>query len=393
MSTINLAAVADILEKVIHPAIVNQMSEEFIGYQMARQEGRGKNNRIIKFDNDSFYIPLQVARHSGAVAIAESGTLVNGKPTTALAKIMCKWQTGSQLLTKQSLSVDAGAVVPVLTNMGRMLVEAMKADKSRQFYGTGDAVIGTANGAGSPATAFVFKASPNDSIDYAEYCPPGTQLKIGSNSAVEVSAVTGKNAVTIPSTTWSADDEAKKCDGAGAVATELTGMQTLLSNSATFQNLAVASVPSWVPAVINSTSEALTLNMMDQPFLKANRTGKVTHLLLNEPLFRSYGQKLVAMKRSADPKKVLSGHWSGLDFAGGNAEVVLDWDCPDDWIMYMSPEFLTYGENQPLEWERGTDGTLLRVAGKIDFEAVATEFGEFGCHKRNAFAALTGKTP
>lgn len=397
MALITQTTVANLLEKVIQPAINNQMRKEFIGFQLAKTEGQNSaRDRIIKFGNSDFYIPLQTSQHSGAVAIAENGTLVNGDFTDALAKVTCKYQTGSQLISKQVINTtDSGSVVPILAAKGKALVVGMKADQSRQFYGTGDAVIGTAVGSGSAATSFVFAASVNGDIDYAEYCPPGTYIKIGSNAAVVVSAVTAKNTVTIPATTWSQGDAVKKCDGAGEVASEWTGMRTLLSNTAVFQNIDPATNPYWKPAFLDSTSEPLQLQGatgMNLPYMKANKMGKVEYLTMNTTLFTRYGELLTSMKRVADQKPVLGGGWAGLEFMGGNAKVVLDYDCPDDMVIFHNPSLYTYGENSPLEWEQGTNGTLLRVVGKINYEVVATQFGEFGCHARNGFAALSGKT-
>ena len=395
MSTITLTTVANLLEKVIQPAVQDQMNTDFIGYNLAKKVRRGTpNSRIVEWGNDKYYITMKAAHHSGAAAIAEDGSLNNGKPTHAQSLIQCKWQTGSQLLTKQSISNKSrGEIVPILSQLGKDLVVAMKADQSRQFYGTGDGIITTANGAGSSATTLNLTASTNGDIDFADYCPPGTYLRIGSGGTpFVVTSIAGENSLTIPSTTWSDLDSVYKCDGVGAIATEMTGLRTLLSNSATFQNIAPGTNEFWKPAYLDTTSEKLTFDKIDTAYIKANKVGNVEDILMNMTLFKRYGQIAASKQAVLSRKEVLGGGWVGLDYMGGKANVVLDYDVPDDWVILYSKDAMTYGQQQALEWEKGSAGTMLRVIGKINYEVAATECGEFGCHARRAFAALSGKT-
>jgi hypothetical protein len=77
---------------------------------------------------------------------------------------------------------------------------------------------------------------------------------------------------------------------------------------------------------------------------------------------------------------------------GGNAQVILDYDCPDDKVYFISPDSFTIGELKPLDWERGTEGILTRIPGTLDFEAVMTWFGNIACKVRAANAVLANRT-
>ncbi len=98
------------------------------------------------------------------------------------------------------------------------------------------------------------------------------------------------------------------------------------------------------------------------------------------------------MQKFEASKEVLYGGWAGLSYMGGVAQVLLDYDCPDDRIYFLSTEDLIYGEYQPLEFERGTDGTLLKLAGKLDYEVTASWMGNIGTDARGAQGMLANKT-
>lgn len=404
MSAITLSDLSDILEKIIRPAVEDQLYAKTILWNMFggyQADGQSKKDSMPKLnagvlktslDNDAFYIPILTAHSSGAVAIAEGGSLVTGKPTTNQAKVSARYQTGTFQINKQTLSVkDAGVAVRQLDFFMKENAKAMVIDLNRQGYGDGSATIGTANAAGTSSTAFVFKASTNGDIDYTRFTPPGTSLKIGSNSAVTVSAITGKNAITLSSAlTWAQGDAVKKTDGAGAVATELDGLAEAVSDTAVYQSIDPSTNPSW-KAYVDSTSGALALADMDNAYLEANRTGDVKYIVMNKTLFRKYGGLLQGQIRFT-PKDVLGGGWVGLDYMGGKAQIVLDYDCPDDRVYFLSPDSFTLAELSPFEWEKGTEGNLLRVQGTLNYEAVATWFGNLGNFQRSANAVLTART-
>jgi hypothetical protein len=77
---------------------------------------------------------------------------------------------------------------------------------------------------------------------------------------------------------------------------------------------------------------------------------------------------------------------------GGNAKILLDYDCPDDKIIMLSSEDLIFGEYQPLEFEKGTDGNLLKIAQQLDYEVTASWMGNIGTTARGAHSLLENKT-
>ena len=112
---------------------------------------------------------------------------------------------------------------------------------------------------------------------------------------------------------------------------------------------------------------------------------------MNRHAFQCYGESLTAQVRFS-AKEVLTGGWMGLDFMAGQAQLLLDYDCTDDRVYFLSPDDLVFGEFQPLEWEKGTDGTLFKIAQQLDYEVTASWMGNVGTTARSAFAYLANKT-
>lgn len=401
MAGITLSDVSNILEKIIRPAVEDQLYARVIlwnmfgGYDPGTGDLKNKNMGVLKtdMDNQTFYVPILQAHSAGAVTIAEGGTLRAGKPLLDQAAISARYSTGTFQITKQTLAIrDAGIAVRQLDFYMKQNTLAMALDANRQGYNDGSGTITTANGAGVGATTLNLTASPNGDIDYTLFLPPGAIISIGGTVAT-VSAIAGANQVTLAAATnWSNGATIKNLDGAGAAVVEMDGLNEAIATGVTYQGINPSVDPSWVPGFVSNpgSSVALNLNDMYQAFLAANRTGNCKYIVMNQTEFRKYGG-LVQPQMRFDYKDVLGGGWKGLDFMGGNAQIVLDYNCPDDHVYFLSPEYWTLGEMKPFEWEKGTDGVLLRIQGTLNYEATGTWFGNFGCFKRSANAVLANR--
>ena len=391
------------LKKIIRPAVETQiyarapMFQLWGGWKAEEGVATRANVEVLRFDNNSFYIPIMTSYHSGVVAIAESELLVSGKPQLNTGVQAIATETGDFEISKQLLNVkDAGAIAKSLTFYSQSLADHMAMDLNRQSYGDGSGAIDT-TATGSAGTDLLLTASTNGDIDYARYLPVGTYVQVGTNTPTHVTAVVGTNELTL------ADSQAGyapgtivyKVTGSLTHASEIQGLKALVATSGTYEGLSTAQEPTWKAALVDATVRALDstygLADMNKAFMAANRTGNVDWLVMNASMFRSYGQLVQPQLRFA-PTDVLFGGWKGLDFMGGNAKVLLDYDCPDDTIYFLSSKYMIFGEFQKLEFEKGTDGYLLREAGKLNYEVVASWMGNYATSKRSAFAALTHRT-
>lgn len=390
---IKISDISAVLEKIIRPAVEDQFTQKALLWQIAR-----KNFGITSWNNLDFYIPIRTTRMPGVYALPEDADLIEGRPTYTQAQVTAKLMTGSVKFTKHVLAVkSAGAVVPILSHSFEALTNDLIVDLNRQLWGTGDAVLGTASGSGSSSTSLTLiptGGSVNGDIKAEDILTPGQYIQIGSNNGVEVTAVSG-NIVTIAlAQSWSDGASVKKVIATGAsptAADEITGLGALFSNS-TYLGVNPTNYPAW-KAYVDNTSSALSLTDMHKAYLKAQKVGDVKYIFMNQSLFRKYGTILESQVRFVERKEVLGGGWVGLDYMGGNADVVLDYFCPDDWVAFLSPKQLTVGELQGIQFEKGTDGNLLRVSGKLNYEAVLTWMGNLATFCRAAHAVLKNRTP
>lgn len=354
------------------------------------------NVNVNRFENNKMYIPLMTGNMSGVVNIGLGEKYNYGDPQLKETYSEIKTIVGSFTIPKAVLNTtDAGSIVKPLVRSSDWLSRAMAADANRQVYGDGSGEVASTNAtAGSATTALVLAPSVNGDIDYARYLPKGTRIKIGSNAITSVAAVVGTNAVTLADAqTWTAGDAVVKVNGSNATSDELDGFATMIQESGAYQNLNASAEGSWKSYTDETSEEVLPTTIrrkMNTAFFRANAVGRVNWIVMNATAFAVYGASLEDRIR-AEQKEVLSGGWIGLDYMGGNAQILLDYDNPDDQILMLSVEDLVFGEFQPLEFERGTDGTLLKITQQLDYEVTASWMGNIGTTARAAHAAIRNK--
>ena len=386
---IDLTSVSAVLTKVISPAIEDQFNNKALLYQIAK-----KNFRVSHWSNDTFYIPLRTSRSAGVIALPDGKSLQHGAAGFSQASAAVKLLTGSFVINKKVLAVkDAGTIAPILTTYSESLTKDLIVDVNRQLWGDGSATIGTVSGATSSSTTVVLAASTNGDITAEDKIFPGQYITDGAGTgAVQVTKVSGNTITVAAAQSYSDGAAIKKVTSDGTPADELTGLGALFNTttSATYLGLKQDDVPTWAP-IVHNVGGALTLTDMETYFSKANKVGDVKYIFMNQTLWNKYGSLLTSQIRFS-PKDVLGGGWKGLDFMGGSCKVVLDYEIPDDYVAFISPSLLTIGELQPLQFEKGTNGTLLRESGKLDYEAVESALFNLATFARSGHALLTGVT-
>ncbi len=388
---IDLANVSDLLQKVIRPAVEDQFTTKSLLYQIAK-----KNFGISKWVSDTFYFPVRTQKMGGTIALPDGESLQQGSFKLAQGNGVVKLQTGAFTIGKKALAVkDAGSIVPLLTSASNFITKDLVNDINRQLFGTGDAVLGTVTGATTAVTTvtIVPQGGTNGDITMEDIVTAGDYITDGAGTGVvQISSVDG-NVVTVASAQTYADVASiKKLTASGVAADEIDGLGELFANG-TYLGLDPATSPSWKAIVDDNagTPVALAITDMNNLYTKANKVGNVKYIFMNQTLFAKYGSVLTSQIRFT-PENVLGGGWKGLDFMGGNAKVVLDYNCPDDSVIMLSPDKLSIGELQPLQFESGTNGTLLRESGKVSYEVVETALLNLVTFARKAHAILTNRT-
>jgi hypothetical protein len=398
--TTYISDIGNVLQKVIAPKIEEVLPEETIFYDMLKT-----NSGVQKLANNTFYITVRDGRHSGIAAVTEGAKLASGKPKYTQMNVGAKYVFGTFEITDQVLEAakdSKGALVNYMMEQTRALRIDFARELNRMFWGYGSNIIakvaaGDATTGTTLTLAPVYSVNSTPDVTPTKYLAAGMKLDINGD-ACQVASVDSDTVVTLVSgITRVAGENVKKTDGDGSVVDEPMGLDGIISNStealvgATFQGLTRASYPFLNAKYVEATSEALGLQKMEKAFTVAREYGKPRFWLMNQSSFNKYGNLLEAYKRTADMKEILSGGWKGLDFMGGQAAVVLDYDCPDGRAFLVDPDSITIGEMTPISWIDRGDGVLRRV-DYASWQGVLRWYGNLIAKDVRANAKLTTKT-
>lgn len=409
--TENFSAISALLEKDILPVIPYQRYQRAPLYKMYGgfeptndQQSFYKENRFVKAGtrgtkmvNNILYFDIITGMTGGAGAMSTAlqvgyGTVPTLQGQVALTRQYAAFTMGEDVL------LSPGVVKDTFALSVEQSVNAHALDGSRQLYSDGTSAIGTANATQStPSTTFVFAASTNGDIDFAQFVPGsangGTVVQIGTNLPVQVVAVTALNTITLATAqTWSAGATLYKSTPDGVVGgVEYIGLNGTIGTGA----YASITDPSWVSTVQNSFGSfggnggAAAL---DNNWIKSTKTGNPSTVLMNGTIFSAYGNGLTSLKQFNYMDPLYAG-WPTLQLMGHNGTIVLDWYCPDDHIYILSPESLWFAYLEDIHWLAGTQGVLNRIPGSANFEATATMYAAAFCNLRSGNTFMAGVTP
>ena len=389
-TTTYLTNISNILKKVIAPAIQQVLPKETIWYDMLKT-----NSGVTPLANNNFYLSIRSGRHSGIAAIGEGATLPIGKPAYSQATISAKWMFGTFEITDQVIeaaSSSAGSLVNYMMEQTGALKQDFARELNRMFWGAGDEKVAlvAAGDAGSGTTLTLAPVlSVNTDIAATKYLAAGMKIDVNGDTAT-IASVDSDTQVTLAATiTRSAGEAVKKTDGDGTVADEPMGADGLIVASGTVQNIAVNNW--WKAAQVETTSEALSEAKMVAAYMKAKEYGDPRMVFMNQTLYKKYGTLLTSLKQTANLKEVLSGGWKGLDFMGGNASVVLDYDVPDGKVFFIDPDSMTIAQLTPISFIDRGEGVLRRV-DYASWQGVLRWYGNLCMKNMAANAKLTTKT-
>jgi hypothetical protein len=397
-----LSDISAVLKEVVPQVVYDQLSNINILFQKVRSD-----SSIID-TNNNIYLPARTGRHSGIYSVAENTNPRVGKSKRQRMSSAIKFTFGTLEITDQTLTAakrgDKKAVVPILEDEIISLTETFEKDINRQWFGDGTGQLCVTNGSGSSSTTLTVDTPGT------EYLIEGMYIEIVDSGAAEISSVDSSTQVTLSSAlSWSDDEAVTKENATSSDASEMMGLKGIIDDGdfvSTFQGLARAS-NTWLNAHTDDTAEALTEADMITQFLNAKKfaskidkkTGEMKNKLvifMGQTLFEKYGSLLTSLKRTRDLQEVLSGGWKGLEFMGGDAAVMLEYDCPAGFVFITDLTSLVRAEmSNPFEWldGEGERGILTRSPdNRTIWEATMKYYANLVCTKPQANARLSGKT-
>lgn len=388
---INLTALNALLEKVIQPFVGEQLSQKTLLYQTA------KDGKSFKRLGMSVYVPVRLSRFANISAHPDGDfTVDRGDPKYDQAVFSVKLISGSFEIDKPTLEVpSAQEVVPHLATLTKALTNDLIWELNRQFWGDGSATLGTAAAAGTASTTLTLSpyGGKNGDIRAQDIISAGDYIKIGTNPAVQVVSVSGNTVTIATAQTWASGAVVYKARSNGNVSNDILGMGAIVANNNNYGGLSETTYPNWTAyRDVPATATPLALTDLYKAFTAVRKfSNSKYHLFMNQTLFNKYGSLLQPLVRFS-PKEALSGGWTALEFMGGNADVILDYLCPDDSVFFIPADNLYRLEIQPPQFEKGTDGNLFRSYGQLKYEAIITAMLNLGVDVRAAFGVVGNRT-
>ena len=362
---------------------------------------------------------VHLGRSSGVGARAENGTRPTaGNQAYATVPVPVRYVYGRIQLSgptiRQAVS-DRGAFIDALdAEMEGIKRDAMK-DVNRQLWGTSNGVIAQC-GTTSNSTTVVLAASTGSTAL--------RQLFFDGGMVVDIGTVAAPTTVASARTVTSVDETNKTIAISGAAVTtssshfvfrsgaggasnnsgqpgdgqvELTGLQTIVDDTAVLHTINPSTQPKW-KSYVNAnggTNRSITETLITGSIMKTlTNSGKKPSLLVSaEGVNLAVSNLLLSLKRNMEQTQ-LKGGYAGIQFyspsvsgKGDESPTVLyaDFDCPNNRLYGINPEVLVFHQVGDGFQFMDLDGAVMNRKPDLDaYEATLYMYGELACKQRNA---------
>lgn len=362
---------------------------------------------------------IHLGRSSGVGARGENGVLPTaGNQAYATVPVPVRYVYGRIQLSGPTIRqavTDRGAFVDALdAEMSGIRSDSMK-DVNRQLWGTSNGVIAQC-GVTTSSTTVVLAATTGSTSLRNLFFDGGMRVDIGTvanptavasnrtiqsvNEGAQTVVVSGA-AVTTAATDFlfrsGAGGASNNSGQPGDGQIELTGMQTIVSDTSILHTINPSSQPKW-KAFVNGnggTNRSVTETLITGAIMKTliNSGKKPTLLVSAEGVHLSVANLFLSLKRNMEQTE-LKGGYAGIQYyspsvsgQGDEGPTVLyaDFDCPNNRLYGLNPESMVYhqvGEG----WQfMDLDGAVMnRVPNTDAYEATLTCYAELACKQRNA---------
>ena len=361
---------------------------------------------------------VHLGRSSGVGARAEGGTLPTAaNQSYATVPVPVRYVYGRIQLSgptiKQAVT-DRGAFIDALdAEMEGIKKDAMK-DVNRQLWGTSNGVIAQCGTTSSSTTVVLASTTGSTAL---------RQLFFDGGMVVDIGTVASPATVASARTITSVDEVNKTIAISGAAVTtsashfvfrsgaggassntgqpgdgqvELTGLQTIVDDSAVLHTINPSSQPKW-KAYVNSnsgTNRSITETLITGSIMKTlTNSGKKPSLLVSaEGVNLAISNLLLSLKRNMEQTN-LKGGYAGIQFyspsvsgKGDEAPTALyaDFDCPNNRLYGINPDVLVYHQVGDGFQFMDLDGAVMNRKPDVDaYEATLYAYGELACKQRN----------
>ena len=370
---------------------------------------------------------VHLGRSSGVGARSENGTLPTaGNQAYATVPVPVRYVYGRIQLSGPTIRqavTDRGAFIDALdAEMEGIKKDAMK-DVNRQLWGTSNGVIAQCGTTSSSTTVVLASSTGSTAL---------RQLFFDGGMVVDIGTVASPSTVASARTVTSVDETNKTIAISGAAVTtssshyvfrsgaggassntgqpgdgqvELTGLQTIVDDTAVLHTINPSSQPKW-KSYVNSnggTNRSVTESLITGSIMKVlTNSGKKPRLLVSaEGVNLAISNLLLSLKRNMEQTQ-LKGGYAGIQFyspsvsgKGDEAPTALyaDFDCPNNRLYGINPEVLVFHQVGDGFQFMDLDGAVMnRKPDQDAYEATLYMYGELACKQRNAHFVIKDLT-
>lgn len=392
-------------------------------YKEYREQLNNKAFLLAQIETKKDTVRGRIARHaihtgrSGGIGARREGVALPAadRQRHATVPVPVRWMTARIQLTVQLLRMatgDAGSFVDALESEMNIQNDAMR-DVNRQLHGTSNGVIATCGTTSSSATIQLASTTTatqmrhlyiGRKVDVGTVASPQTVASNREITAVDVAnktiTVSGATMSTTNGTHFifnynsggASDNTGAQDDGQS----EMTGLQTIVSDTATLHTLTVAAQPTW-KAQVNSnsgTNRPFSETTLDMLILNnMTESGEsINALLSNVGCFVAAKAVLSAYNRQTDTVEFKGGfkgiRWSTPGVSGingGDIGWAADFDTKNNRIYGINFDALVCHQiEEGWNWMDDDGAILSRVPDQLAYEATLYTSMELGCGQRNA---------
>ena len=382
---------------------------------------------LAQIDNKRDTVNGRIARHSihtgrsGGIGARREGVALPAadQQRHATVPVPVRWQTARIQLTVQLLKMadgDPASFVDALESEMGIKNDSMR-DINRQLYGTSNGVMATC-GTTTTSTTITLAATTTAaqmrhfyvgrSVDIGTVATPTTVATNRQITAVDtvnktitisgatVSTTSGTHFIFNYNSGGASNNSGAQDDGQS----ECTGLQTIVSNTATLHTLTVAAQPIWKAKVYSNsgTNRPLSDTAIDYALLDiTSDAGESPDMMVsNLGVYVAGKQVMSAYLRNLDTLEMKGGFtgikWSTPGISGTGARDVAwycDFDAPANQLYLLnSAKLVSHQIAEGWQWMDDDGAILSRVPDQLAFEATLYTSLELACVQRNAHGVI-----
>lgn len=388
------------LKEFYEPALVEELHNDNVLLAHIETTDRDVEGREV-------VLSLHVSRNSGVGARKSGDSL----PTAG-----AQGYVDERVKTKRNygrIQIDGELIRTMKSNQGSFtravdsetqgIVADLKRDVNRQYWGTSDGVIAVCAVTSASATVQLNTSTPQSAMNQFEV---GEIIDIGTtsspfnqiaNGAMIIDVDPVNHTITIDSAVTTTTSHRVTRHGSGGATTnqrEVTGLQTIVSDTGALFNVDPSTYPVWKSTVDASGGNATELKFQKNMDKVRKSSGQdISMILTTDGVYRNYYAQLQGSKRYVNTQ-TLNGGFTALTVSSGRGEVPLTWDrdCPDGTAIGLSLTNLVQYQKSDWEFMQEDGAVLSRVPGQDAYEATLFKYHELATNRRNAFFKATGIT-